>query len=549
MRLRELCSQKRAFIMRRWVRWFMSITMMLLLGLSLSSTLASSAWCQDLIAAEPNSTPQPTLVVLAEIISGDSTLTFEWGDKKPSLAVLKNNDDWWVVFDESAAISLPDLKEHPIAGVKSMNILPPKDKGVVLQVAVEPGVTPVVNQVNGLWQISFQYKSLKLPQQASIQFPSSYKDGFTVGLEKPGREVQFIDPRTGYTYVVFPSYRSGLGVLEEFKFPEFRVMATVQGVGFQVVKDNMTVTATSEHVMLAHPEGLAITLPQDREQVRTKAVPPALFIDAQDIDWADRREKINEELLDLPHSQHGPGELELAWLLLSNGQASEALGYLTHLAKERPSIISLPLFQILQGMGNFLLHRFSEAEKNLMLVREEPEVQVWLSVLKAIQRPHSLPTDPAKSKQFHTQLLMAKPILQSYPEPLRYQMASFALWAGIATRDVDLLVSLLDQETRPEKLEEGEIFDLARARVLIDQNKPDAALQMLGELMEKATSSQVRAIARFDYVTHRWETAMMKEEDALLELERIRFQWRGEWLGQEVTSYLEEQTAKKTAIE
>lgn len=169
MRLKELCSQKRAFLMRRWVRWFMGITMMLLLGLSLSSTLTSYAWCQDLIAADPNSTPQPTLVVLAEATSGDSTLTFEWGDKKPALAVVKNNDDWWIVFDESAAISLPDLKEHPIAGVKSVNILPPKSKGVVLAVAVEHGVAPVVNHVNGLWQISFQYKSLKLPQQASIQ--------------------------------------------------------------------------------------------------------------------------------------------------------------------------------------------------------------------------------------------------------------------------------------------------------------------------------------------------------------------------------------------
>jgi hypothetical protein len=251
----------------------------------------------------------------------------------------------------------------------------------------------------------------------------------------------------------------------------------------------------------------------------------------------------------LPHSQHGPGELELAWLLLSDGQASEALGYLTHLAKERPSITNLPLFQILQGMGNLLHHRFSEAEENLMLVREEPEVQIWLCVLNAIQHPHSLPKSLASSTQFHTHLLMAKPMLQNYPQPLRQQMASFVLWAGIATRDVELLASLLDQETRPESLKEGEVFDLAKARVLMSQNKPDAALQMLGELMEKATSPQIRAIARFDYVVHRWGTLMMKKDDALLELERIRSQCREGWLRHEITMYLEKQAAEKTTTE
>jgi hypothetical protein len=239
--------------------------------------------------------------------------------------------------------------------------------------------------------------------------------------------------------------------------------------------------------------------------------------------------------------------LELAWLLLSNGQASEALGYLTHLSQERPSITNLPLFQMLQGVGNLLLHRFRESEDHLWLTREEPEVQMCLSVLKAIQDPHYVTMNPVFLAQFRTQLQMAKPLLQSYPKPLRNQMTSLILMAGIATKDVEALTSLLDQETRPENVREGEVFDLAKARVLMSQNKPDAALQMLGELMEKAASPQVRAIAHFDYVTHRWETNMLKKEDALLELERIRSQYREGWLGHEITAYLERRELGETA--
>ncbi len=535
------------------MRWLIGITVTFLLSVSLGSILTSSVWGQDpkptLKAADPAPTPLPALVVLSEGASGNATFSFEWGEKTPALAVIKSNEKWWIVFDESATVSLPDLKEHPIAGLKSMDTIPTKGGGVALMVITEPEMTPAVNQANGMWQISFRHQPLALPHQAFCQLPKSYKDGLSVGLEAPGKEVQFIDPHTGYTHIVFPSYRMGLGVAEESIFAEFHVMATAQGVGFQVLKDDMMVTATSEQATITHPEGLAISLPQDREQVRTKAMPIGLFIDAQDIDWVDRRQKINDELLDLPHSQHGPGELELAWLLLSNDQPSQALGYLTHLAQERPSIANLPLFQILQGMGNLLLHQFGEAEKNLVLAHEEPEIQVWLSVLKAIQNPHYLTTGLATLSQFRTQLLMAKPLLQSYPKPLRNQMVSLILLAGIATRDGELLASILDLETRPETLRTREVFDLARARVLMNQNKLDAALQMLGELMEKATSPQVRAIAHFDYVVHRLETNTMKKEDALLELERIRSQWRGEWLGQEITAYLKGHTPEKIATE
>lgn len=509
-----------------------------------------SIWAQDstpTLNGESTSTSLASLVVFSQINSENSVLTFEWGEKKPALAVIKSNGQWWIVFDESATVSLPNLKEHPLPGVKRIDTTPTKDGGVALQVIVDPDVTPVVDQANGKWQVSFHNQPFILQHQASIQLPQSYKDGLVVGREAPGKEVRFIDPHTGYTHIVFPSYRIGLGIANEIIFPDIHVLATTQGVGFEVLKDEMVITATPEQVTVTHPDGVAITLPQAREQARTKAMPMGLFVDAQDIDWVDRRQKINEELLDLPHSQHGAGELELAWLLLSHGQAAEALGYLTHLSQERPSIINLPIFQLLQGMGNLLLHRFSKAEKQLASAGEEPEVQIWLSVIKTLQNP--LTMDSVSLTQFRTQLQDIKPLLQSYPKPLRNQMTALILMAGIAVKDVETLASILDQETRPENIREGEVFDLARARVLIGQNKPDAALQLLGELMERAASSEVRAIARFDYVTHRWETHMMKREDALLELERVRSQCREGWLGHEITAYLEKREAEKPEVQ
>jgi hypothetical protein len=294
-------------------------------------------------------------------------------------------------------------------------------------------------------------------------------------------------------------------------------------------------------------QGLAITLPREREQMRTRSIPTGVFADAKDIDRVGRRKRINNEgLPDLPHDQHGPGELELAWLLLSDGHAGEALGYLTHLAQERPSIANLPLFHMLQGMGSLLLNQWRVAERLFQSVPEEPEVQIWITLLKALQHPHYFIGGSVASGQLRSQFQMARSLLPNYPAPLRHQMAAFILMAGIATDDLETLTSFLDQETRSENAREGQVYDLAKARVLMGQKKPDASFQLLGELMEKAVSSEVRDMARFYYVVDRLETKMMKEEDALPQLEHLRSQGRGGWLGRRVASYLAQWEVGKT---
>lgn len=487
------------------------------------------------------------MTVLAVFTLGEGGLRFDWGEKNPALAVVKGTGKWWVVFDECANVSLPDLQEHPIPGLLSLDTVRGKD-GVVLQLMIHPHLTPIVARDGNIWQISFKSQPLLISHNASIQLPQLRGDGLVARLEAPGKEVRFKDPHTGYLHVIIPSYQVGFGIAQDQVFPEIEVMASTQGIGFQLLKDDLTIQITSGQATVTHPEGLAITFPQERAQIRTKAMTMGLFADAKDLDWVDRRQKINEGLLDLPHDQHGPGELELAWLLLSYGQASEAMGYLTHLARMRPSIANLALYQVLQGVGNLLLNRLPESEHHLRAVQDEPEVQIWLSLLKALQQPHHFMMNSIFLMQLRSQFQMAKSLLQSYPRPLRNQLMTLILLAGIATEDIETLTSFIDQETRPENLGEGEVFDLAKTRVLMSQNKPDAALQLLGELMEKAMSPIVRAIARFDYVVYRLKTNMMKEEEALPQLELLHFQWRGGWFGHKIAAYLARRETEKSEI-
>jgi hypothetical protein len=527
---------------------------MLLRNLIFAMTLAMPVLGQE---PNPNAIPVSkqesvqSLAVTAAIERGVSSLHFDWGEKKPALAVVRdadafNNEKWWIVFDENAIVTLPNLKEYPIQGIKSIETIPTKEN-VVLQVVTDPYLTPAVVRDGNRTQVVFQAQSSapSISHKASIRLPQTKGEELVVSLESTGKQVRFTDPHTGYSHIVIPTHQIGFGVDRDQAFPEFRVLESVQGVGFQLLKDDLTIQATQSQVSITHPDGLAISLRQERDEVRDRTVPISFFADARDLDWASRRQKINDVLLDLPHDQHAPGELEIAWMLLSYGQSAEALGYLTHLAQERPSVVDLPLYRILRGMGSLLLNRLPEAENYLRRSREEPEIQIWLSLIHALQQPHYFASSPIFLAQLRSQFQLAKVMIQSYPKPLHTQMATLFLMAGIALHDLETLTGFLDQEARPENISAGEVYDLARARVLLSQSKPDGALQILGELMEKASSPIIRSVARFDYLTHRLETKMMKEEDVLPQLETLQAQWHGGWFGREVATYLAKRRSSK----
>lgn len=489
------------------------------------------------------------LDVSVTVDSRGSILRFDWGKKKPALAVVKesislNEGKWWIVFDESAIPNLPNLKEHPITGLKSIQIIPVKD-AVVLHITTDSQFMPDIEKEGDQWQIIFKSQPIAPRHEVSLQYPQSKEDGFVVDLENSGKEVRFIDSATGYVNVIFPTARVGLGREKNQTFPEFHLLSTAQGIGFQLVKEDMVLQVSSPKIKLSHPDGLAISTQQDRDRVRPGVESIGFFTDAQDLDWVARCQKINEELLDLPHTQHGPGELEIAWLLLSYGRTEEAMGYLAHLAQERPSITDLPLFHMLHGMGNLLLNRLSEAQMHLWSLQTEPEVQVWLATVNALQHSHNIAINSKRLQELRAQFQEAKIMMKTYPKPLREQYVSVILMAGIAVQDLETLKAFLEQETSPENSNQREVYELARARVLMSQMKPEAAMQILGELMEKATSTLVRAIACFDYVCHRLETKLIKPEDALSQLEAIRLQWHGGWLDRQIEAYLVKWRAQK----
>jgi hypothetical protein len=494
----------------------------------------------------------PTVPTTTSNDKAGASLHFQWESQKPAIALIKmfqgmNKQTWWVVFDEAANIQLPNLQEHPLRDIKNLEVIPAKE-GSVIQISTEYLSIPSVNYESHQWNVSFGVSNSSNSKVAQVQLPQTLQDGLVVSLVGTGKEVRVMNPANGFVYVIFPSYEVGFKTDHLQTFPEFSLMETAQGVGLQLMRDDLVITSTPTQVSITHPSGLAISSPQERNREQQLATPAGYFTEASDLDWTWRLQKLNENLLDLSHDQHGPIELEMAWLSLGYGHTDKALGYLRHLSQERPSISDTKIFHMLMGMGNLLSYQLPEAEAHFWACRGEPEAEIWRALTNALKRPGMIASNAMKQKDYQGQLKVAYEVIKKYPRPLQLQLKTLILLAGIAGNDLEILKMILEKEGRPENIHAAEVHDLARAHLLMSQNKPDAALQIMGELMEKATSQMVKSIARYDYIAHRVATNLMNKEDAIAQLEAIRLQWHGNWLGNKVDQYLDSlrsQTATK----
>lgn len=491
----------------------------------------------------PTPKPTPSVPITATNDKVGPSFQFHWGSQKPAIAVIKmfqgmNKQTWWVVFDEAASLQLPNLQDHPLRGIRNLETIPTKE-GSVLQISTDYLAIPTVNFEGTQWNISFGDANSSSSKLSQIIFPQTQKDSLVLSLVGIGKEVRVINPINGFLYVIYPSYEGGFKTDQQQDFPEFSIMETAQGVCLKVLGDDLVVTSTPQQVSISHPAGLAISSPQDRNREQHIVTPSGYFTESADLDWMGWLQKLDENLLDLSHDQHGPIELEMAWLSLSYGHTVKALGYLTHLSQERPSIAETKIFHMLMGMGNLLSNQLLEAEAHFWACRGEPEAEIWLALTNALLRPEIISGNTLKFKEFQRQLKIAYDVIKRYPKPLQLQLSALILLAGIAGNDLEILRIILEEQLRPENIHAAEVYDLARAHLLMSQSKPDAALQIMGELMEKATSPLIKSIARYDYIVHRLATNLMNREEANAELETIRLQWHGHWLAKKVDRYLE----------
>ncbi|MDP6175041.1 MAG: tetratricopeptide repeat protein, partial [Rhodospirillales bacterium] len=209
-----------------------------------------------------------------------------------------------------------------------------------------------------------------------------------------------------------------------------------------------------------------------------------------------------------------------ALFYFSRGFAPEAIGVLSQMLKKEPEIITRSSFRLLRGATNFALRRYEEAEKDLnhASLDGNDEGEFWRAVVKAGvgDLQSTAPT-----------LKRTGGIYRAYPHALKIPLGMLVASSAIATGDIKYGANTLQalSEEKPTDIEldqlafiEGTLRDLTG-----DTDKAVAAWEAVAKGKHRPSIAKA-IVARAELLLKKGQ---IEPAEAIEELEKLRFSWRG----------------------
>lgn len=459
-----------------------------------------------------------------------NNLRFQW-DTEVALAVFRRGPHIWLVFDEEAP-------GHVAAGLEKLAPeLVPIDQfrapnATLIRVTAPPIMVPRVTRDGTSWVLELWPRPPRAEPAQRVEL-DGVRDpsGVAFSMKGAGRVVQFHDPLTGSRMIVIPTKEQGQGLKPSQDYVQFDALESLQGLAFALNDEATVVTAQGNGVTVTHPDGLVLshgtslaTLPTN---VPSPSSGPRLFdLEAwrrgAEGDYFDVRQTLQSAMASAPPERSGIARLELARFNFAHGFTSEAAG-LMRLAESGDAKIQLdPEIRLMRGASAFLAGDYAGAAADLFhpSLSGEPEAELWNGAMAWLGFDWDVATKTFAERES---------LIAAYPHPVRMRLRLMATEAALGAQDLKLADRHLDaaRGDDPTENEAAEIAVLLGYRHLKDGNT-SAAMELWNGVVQDGghRPSQVRArLALLDLAVAQ---QAVKAEDAIAELERLRFAWRGD---------------------
>ena len=171
-------------------------------------------------------------------------------DSTTGAAAFRSGDSTYVVFDERRPVDMAALKDDPVFGAATVQLLP---TGTLLRMPHPAALSIALTQLQQGWRIAALTGT---PKQEPIV--ASEVDGrLKLAAEQPSDVVSMADPDTGATLLVGTQHRPGQGVSFSRRSTEFILRPTSQGVVVEPLSDAIALKPAADRVQ---PVGCAAGL-------------------------------------------------------------------------------------------------------------------------------------------------------------------------------------------------------------------------------------------------------------------------------------------------
>lgn len=481
--------------------------------------------------AEPAGEPAERVAVrfVAGAKAGTFRLRFDW--RRPTAAaVYRRGGQFWMVFDRTAPLALDGARAEGGAAASLEQL--PVGRGTVARLTVEAGTHPVAWRDGYAWLVEARRGSAvpakDIPVHAEPTAPGGAR--LLLTLDDPGDPLLLDAPEISERLYVVPLRQPGLGLGSDRDYPEVRLLATAQGVAVRAGADGIAVERVADGIEITRASGLTLSREEDAgsRQVRwpgDRSPSPRLF---DLVRWrrggpaafTSTKQALQAAVVTATRSERNRRRLDLAQFFFAHGFAADALGTLKQVPATDP-LFAEPAFKALMGATALMANDLELAERALgePALDGHPEVALWLGLLRFRQRAWK---EAAQHFADGIGLLRFK----HNPYGARFVLA--AARASLEVGDLDGSTGYLGMlaDARPGKAERFEM-DYLRGLGLRAAGLGEAALAHFdkvakgarGPIWIKATVARIELLA---------ESGKMPYGEAIDELERLRFLWRGD---------------------
>jgi tetratricopeptide (TPR) repeat protein len=452
-----------------------------------------------------------------------TTIRFAWPkDVDPAAALFVRGGYLWAVFDRSGQLDfggwrkvdgVPENRRLPAGATAFRYKLPDND------------LAPEVTKNGSDWVVSLNSDASR-PQtpQIDVQTGGGLPPRLFIKTNDAGSRVMVPDPETGTTLMVIPLRRLGFGIGAERRYADVRLLPTGQGIVVESLSDGVSADVGSTGISIASASGLNLTPASMRAAEAPSKLGQIFNFDAWLAlggDPADARARLQAAILSANAPDRNARRLDLAHYDFAIGSYAETLGVLEAIAADQRDVAEEPELKALRGAAKLEMNDLPGAARDLMTpaLDGERDAAPWRGALAAAQKDW-----PSALRQF----VRGDSVLSHYPAALRVQFSLTAAQASLEAGDPSQARVYLEtaKNLKPSSWATDRAHWLL-GRMYVAFGEYDSADKEWQQAMN-GSDPLIRARARFDRANSFLDAGRMSRTDAIAELEKLQFAWRGD---------------------
>lgn len=456
-------------------------------------------------------------------------------DKPTGAAVFRRAGWLWAVFDLKAEMDTKLIRRTGSDVVLHVEQIQ-GFKGTAIRMITRPGFNPSVRKEGQLWVLDISEQPMAPKSAADIRSQLDFQDrGRVIVTMADGAPAMVLkDPEVGDTLQIVTVPTIGAGVRGGRDYPGIELLPTAQGVAAIMHGDTARLDVNKANVEATMPGGLFLSplpgsgdgtqaaAPVGAEMMVTGPLDISKWLRGGNDKFVDEHRKLQSRMAFVRPDEKNAQRMEIARHYLANGFAAEALGVAKIMAEVDPTMVETPAFKALRGAANFLMHRDADAVADLSLPALKDDAKAQLFLAAAVAR--SLP-DPAKQALV---LRLAPDDIKGWPRTLRMEIGEVAARTVANAGDSKGAARIVDAMMGPglSRRDVGKLAYLSGLAAMVGRQY-DQAISRFRDA-EASESRPDRAYAARDRVELMLRLNKMTPREAIRELEKLRFAWRGE---------------------